>query len=43
MFDEIFKRWVNTNQLTQDDIIPLFLNGIRLLVMDKQDQNMYWA
>jgi hypothetical protein len=25
MFDEIFKRWVNTNQLTQDDIIPLFL------------------
>lgn len=25
MFDEIFKRWINTGQLTQDDIIPLFL------------------
>ena len=25
MFDEIFKRWVTTNQLTQDDIVPLFL------------------
>ena len=25
MFDTIFTRWVNTNELTQDDIIPLFL------------------
>lgn len=25
MFDEIFKRWINTGQLTQDDIVPLFL------------------
>lgn len=25
MFDEIIKRWINTGQLTQNDIIPLFL------------------
>lgn len=25
MFDEIFKRWIDTGQLTQDDIVPLFL------------------
>ena len=25
MFDEIFNRWMNTGQLTQDDLIPLFL------------------
>lgn len=25
MFDEIFNRWVTTNTLTQDDIIPVFL------------------
>jgi len=25
MFDEIFKRWINTGQLTQNDIVPLFL------------------
>jgi hypothetical protein len=25
MFDEIFKRWITTGQLTENDIIPLFL------------------
>ena len=25
MFDEIFNRWINFNYLTNDDIIPLFL------------------
>lgn len=25
MFDEIFKRWITTGILTQDDIVPLFL------------------
>lgn len=25
MFDEIFKRWVTTGQLTKNDIVPLFL------------------
>lgn len=25
MFDEIFKRWVTTGQLTENDIVPLFL------------------
>ena len=25
MFDEIFKRWINTGQLTENDIVPLFL------------------
>ncbi len=25
MFDEIFDRWLSTGQLTQDDLIPLFL------------------
>lgn len=25
MFDEIFKRWITTGQLTENDIVPLFL------------------
>ena len=25
MFDEIFKRWATTGQLTENDIVPLFL------------------
>lgn len=25
MFDEIFKRWINTGQLTEGDIVPLLL------------------
>lgn len=25
MFDEIFKRWIETGQLTENDIVPLFL------------------
>ena len=25
MFDEIFKRWIKTGQLTNADIVPLFL------------------
>lgn len=25
MFDEIFKRWIDTNQLTSDDIVPILL------------------
>lgn len=25
MFDEIFKRWVETNALSQDDIVPLLI------------------
>lgn len=25
MFDEIFNRWIETNSLTSDDIIPIFL------------------
>jgi hypothetical protein len=25
MFDEIFKRWINMEQLTENDIVPLFL------------------
>ena len=25
MFDQIFDRWIATGQLTQDDLIPLFL------------------
>lgn len=25
MFDEIFKRWINTGQLSENDIVPLFL------------------
>lgn len=25
MFNDIFKRWIETNELTQDDLIPIFL------------------
>ena len=25
MFDEIFKRWIETNQLAGEDLIPIFL------------------
>ena len=25
MFDEIFKRWVDSNTITQDDVVPILL------------------
>ena len=25
MFNDIFKRWIETNELSQDDLIPIFL------------------
>lgn len=25
MFDEIFKRWIDTNSLSQDDIVPILI------------------
>ena len=28
-FDEIFKRWVDKNELTQDDIIPILMEYVQ--------------
>ena len=25
MFNDIFKRWIDTNELNQDDLVPIFL------------------
>lgn len=25
MFNDIFKRWIETNELSQDDLVPIFL------------------
>ena len=25
MFNDIFKRWIETNELNQDDLVPIFL------------------
>lgn len=37
MFDEIFKRWVDKNELTQDDIIPILMEYVQ--TFDKGEFN----
>lgn len=37
MFDEIFKRWVNENTITQDDIIPILQEYV--IVFEKGNFN----
>lgn len=36
-FDEIFKRWVDKNELTQDDIIPILMEYVQ--TFDKGEFN----
>ena len=40
-FDEIFKRWVDKNELTQDDIIPILMEYVQ--TFDKGEFNPQMA